>query len=139
MKQSPKKVIIDASAMLSLIFPDEEISSYHQQIFDQFQNNTVKCIAPPLLKIEVANALKNGVKRKRLTPDIATQIFQKFLQLPIEYKSEDASAALSLAIRHDLSVYDAIYLAQVIQLKLELITRDKKLDQVKNVVLSIKK
>lgn len=123
-----RSVIIDSSAILSHILPDESLSKKFTQIFKLYQQNKLDFIAPDLLKIEVGNTLKTAIIQKRLTLKLATQILNQFLLMPINYiKDINHPAVFKLTITHNLTFYDAIYLHLSLTNQAPLITLDKKL------------
>ncbi|MBU1071519.1 type II toxin-antitoxin system VapC family toxin [Patescibacteria group bacterium] len=121
-------VVIDSSAILSYLLPDESPPKKISHTFQLYQQNKLNLIAPELLKIEVGNTLKTAILQKRLQPKLAKQILKQFLLLPIRYTYQiNYLATLNLTIKHNLSFYDALYLhlSQINQVPL--ITIDKKL------------
>ncbi|HEX7017599.1 MAG TPA: type II toxin-antitoxin system VapC family toxin [Patescibacteria group bacterium] len=122
-----KKVIIDASVWLAHILPDEDTSKKEEQVFEEFYNKQLTVLAPPLLKLELANGLSSAVKSQRLLWYGADELLDFFLQLHLEYIDVELSKALHLSTDYNLSVYDAMYLALAQDFSAELITDDKKL------------
>lgn len=120
--------IVDASAMLSLLLPDEQPIS---QLLKILQNNDdyPQLIAPDLLSYEILNSLKTAVIRKRLHQKLAKDLFQDFTQLQIQFLKPDFPKSFSLAIKHNLSIYDAVYLALSLEYKSPLISLDRKLQK----------
>lgn len=113
-----KRVVVDASYILSLLLPDENLdpTSVPSHMF-----------APTLLPYEVANGLRSATSSKRITLKLATALYQEFNKLPITYKTIDFSQVLKLAIQVKLSVYDASYLLLSRDKNLPLKTYDKQL------------
>ena len=71
-------------------------------------------IAPVLLHMEVANALRKQMVRQGLSLFGALALFQRFLQFPVDLRSPPGltEEALRLAATYNLpAVYDAHYLA----------------------------
>jgi predicted nucleic acid-binding protein len=70
-------------------------------------------VAPAHWPIEIANALRSAVRRGRLDDDGVQQVRPRLDLLPVEIVPVELSTALGsmhLARKHDLSVYDAVYL-----------------------------
>jgi len=85
--------------------------------------------APGLWGVEIANVLRTACKRQKLDALRAQMILAEIMELPIRIDENPARAGevLALALRHDLSAYDAIYLDLALRLKLPIATRDENL------------
>ena len=118
--------IIDASFLLNRLL-DERPNLKVFDILNQFEDKEISLYAPFILKIEVCNALKSAVKQNRRTTKEVYIIFEAFLDMGIIFKTPDYKQTLQLSIKHDLSYYDALYLALSKQLHHPLLTLDKKL------------
>ena len=88
-----------------------------------------RAIAPALLTWEYTNVLRTACKRGRLTAQDAQQAIAWLKRLPIDTDTSapDAGMLLSLALRHDLSSYDAVYLELALRLQLPIATADSDL------------
>ncbi|MDP2226624.1 MAG: type II toxin-antitoxin system VapC family toxin, partial [Moraxellaceae bacterium] len=86
-------------------------------------------VAPALLGLELANVLRTACKRQRIIASQAQDILARLSQLPIEVDARPAEASqlLSLALRYDLSSYDAAYLELALRLQLPIATQDEAL------------
>jgi predicted nucleic acid-binding protein len=125
--------VIDASAILNFIMPDEKTNPIISKIFKAYQQNKNTLVAPRLILYEVANALNSAIIRKRTTFPIAQKILQKFSKLPILYLEINELKTLTLANQNQISFYDASYLHLSQKLKCPLITLDKKLAKLSHV------
>lgn len=84
-------------------------------------------VAPDLLGYEVANALVVGA---RLPTDVAVGTYRRFADLGIEQFVSGAAeleAAMELAARFRVSVYDASYVVLAGALECRLVTADRRL------------
>ena len=103
--------MIDSSISIAWCFPDEQ-DEYSQAVLDTLVSE--QAFVPDLWRLEAANTLLVGERRKRSTQaDMVT--WPGFLAaLPIvvdeETKEHAFGATMSLARDHDLSAYDAAYL-----------------------------
>lgn len=121
------KVVVDASIILSRIMPDEIVSTmFEDEYMDHIKKNIV-FIAPKLLSFEILSALKSACKSKRLDIDLALDLYNNFDELDIRYLEIDLSKVISLALKYNLSTYDAVYLRLAIENKCRLLTLDKQL------------
>ncbi|TKW65447.1 MAG: type II toxin-antitoxin system VapC family toxin [Paracoccus denitrificans] len=85
--------------------------------------------APPLIYIEVANALWSAVRRQRLLPEEAADALDLITRAPLRQAGEDASLAaraLQLSLLLDHPVYDCSYLALAIRHKVPVVTADRR-------------
>ena len=82
--------------------------------------------APALLELEFVNLLRTACRRGAMTVVVAREIVDLVMQLPIHIDKERVAPAalLSLALRHDLSSYDAAYLELALRQQLPIATRD---------------
>lgn len=83
-------------------------------------------VAPVLWPMELANVLRTTCRRGRLTAQQAQKMVQQLALLPIEIDPTPARPGLllSLALRFDLSAYDAAYLELALRLQQPIATRD---------------
>lgn len=112
-----KRVGVDASYVLGMLFPDEKTSTLPKK----------RMVAPALLEYEVVNAIKMAVVRRRIDDELAGELIREYKSWKIEYKTVELNGILEVALEHKLSVYDASYLWLAKELKTELLTWDKKL------------
>jgi predicted nucleic acid-binding protein len=117
---------VDASVVLAWLLRDPVPEAF-QQILDDHISGRDQAIAPELLWYEVANVLARGAD---LPPNAATEGFARFQALELETYSlgpADYQAALQLALKHRLTMYDASYLALARALGVRFLTSDRKL------------
>ncbi len=85
--------------------------------------------APSVIDFEVANA---ALKKIRAHPDGRANILSlhaNYLAYPLEIRGIDQAACILLAHDQALSVYDASYLWLALEMKIDLVTLDAKLDK----------
>ena len=82
--------------------------------------------APALWQLEFANVLISACKRGALDAQGAHEVIEQIAALPImvDRDTPGPAAILSLALRHDLTSYDAAYLELALRLQLPIATRD---------------
>ena len=87
-------------------------------------------LVPQLWRLEVRNCLLVATRRARLTAGTAAHRLEALRALPIRTDSQpDLAVALTLAERHRLSFYDAIYLELAKRHAAPIATLDKALAQ----------
>lgn len=119
--------VVDASVVLKWFLPESD-GAAADFLLEQFLNNEVELLAPELILIEIASALwKRALLRKELSGAEAALIYQDFLTLPLSFvpSSELASAALQFALKHQHSVYDALYCALALERRCDFVTADR--------------
>ncbi len=89
-----------------------------------------KALVPALWQLELANVLKTACTKGRLSHAQARQILDALAQLPIEVDSDTPPGQrqlFELAMRFNLSSYDAAYLELAMRHGLPLATQDEQL------------
>ena len=74
-------VVIDASAVLARLLPDEETPTEVKKVFQLYQADKLNLTAPNLLPYEVANALRSLVQSNRISAVLASSLLKNFLRL----------------------------------------------------------
>lgn len=122
-----KQVVVDSSAILAYIFPEEELPKDIQNIFNRYKRNEVDFYAPDLLQLEVANALRSSFLSKRATKEELLQYFKDFQGIPIYYENPDLEEAFENSLKHKMRIYDSIFFTLAESKKVPLISLDKHL------------
>ena len=89
-----------------------------------------KALVPPLWQLELANVLKTACTKGRLSHPQARHILDALAQLPIEVDTgvpPGHRQLFELAMRFNLSSYDAAYLELAMRHGLPLATQDEQL------------
>jgi predicted nucleic acid-binding protein len=130
MSPSSRLVVVDASVVLKWQFDDEECVSQAVAFRDDFYlRGAIRVIAPQLLAYELANGIVAAARKKRISPDKAAEAMSNLLELGVELREVEPLLFLELALRYNLSAYDAAYVALAQSEKCELWTGDKALYQ----------
>jgi predicted nucleic acid-binding protein len=124
-KAKPATFVLDGSVTVAWFFEDEA-DAYAEAVEDSLTEATA--VVPSLWRLEVANALLMGERRKRTTEAKVTQFLVLVGALPISVDDETVARAwsetLNLARAQNLSVYDAAYLEVAERRGLPLATLD---------------
>lgn len=83
--------------------------------------------APEIARVETANTLRRMERAKEITTAEANAAYEDLLQLNMEMFSFDPFAERVWELRHNLTSYDAWYIAIAEALRLPLATLDKRL------------
>jgi predicted nucleic acid-binding protein len=121
--------VVDASVVLKW-FLREADSAAADLLLEKFLNDEVELLAPDLMLVEAASALwKRAMIRKDLSTDEATLIYRDLLTLPLSLIASGivADAALQVALKHNHSIYDALYCALAIERRCDFVTADRAL------------
>lgn len=105
-------------------FLEDQASLYTEAVGRRLEED--RAIVPALWQLEFANVLRSACKRKRIVASQAQEIIEQICGLPIEVDTATPGPAelLALALRYDLSSYDAAYLELALRLQLPIATKD---------------
>jgi predicted nucleic acid-binding protein len=121
-------VVLDSSVTLAWIYADETTEPV-REVFQMLSQNGAW--VPELWRLEVANVLEMGVRRKRHDAKFRDATLADLSQLPIQVDVETDKqawgATLHLAERHQLTLYDAAYLELALRRNLPLATVDQEI------------
>lgn len=118
--------VLDASIALAWLLPDEQAEQAEKVIL---QAMLAEPISPALFSLEVANALRSNIKRRRIDVGYRDKALEKLEKLSIAPDLESFDPVIleqtvRLSDKHDLTVYDAAYLELAIRLEAPLGTLD---------------
>jgi predicted nucleic acid-binding protein len=115
-------VVIDASAAVALLIdPGPEADAIASRIAG------IHLLGPGLLPFEVASVLRRRRNSGLLAPEQADHAHAKLLQLPIDLWDWEALAERAWKLGHNLTSYDAAYVALAELTNSPLITRDTRI------------
>jgi predicted nucleic acid-binding protein len=121
-------LVLDSSVTLAWIHGDE-LTGAVRATFDQVTE--AGAWVPSFWRLEVANVLEMGVRRKKHTADFRDATLADLAVLPIRLDPETDrqawGATVRLAATHALTTYDAAYLELALRRGLPLATLDKDL------------
>jgi predicted nucleic acid-binding protein len=124
-----REFVLDASFALRWCFEDEA-TAQTESLLTTLQNQEALAWVPGIWRYEMLNGLGKGVIRGRLERAKAFLLWQEIQILPIRTVDMPVDEKpLELALKHNLSVYDASYLSLTQIRKLPLATADGKLQQ----------
>ncbi len=117
--------VLDASLTLQWFLEDEAGREYSLAVLASLSEK--RALVPLLWFYEVGNGLLMAHRRKRISSDQMGGFLARLAALPIDAARETATEILelpSLARSHNLTNYDAAYLALAIRSRLPLATTD---------------
>ena len=119
--------VVDASVVVKWVLPEED-QAHAFLLQELYQDEEIDLVSPYLLIAEIGNVLWKRVRRGELPRHAAIRCFQQLLKdSPILLDSPAVTlSALHLAMAHDQTVYDCLYLALALEQRCDLITADAK-------------
>jgi predicted nucleic acid-binding protein len=118
-------LVLDCSATMAWVYGDETTQAI-RAVFEAVAGNGA--LVPALWRLEVANVLEMGVRRKRHDAAFRDATLADLAVLPIRLDPETDrhawGATAQLAARHQLTLYDAAYLELARRAALPLATLD---------------
>ena len=128
LRPTQMSLVLDSSITMAWVYSDETTAAV-KEVFDLLSQGGGW--VPGLWRLEVANVLQMGVRRKRHAADFRDATLADLAQLPIQVDGETDQqawgATLHLATRHQLTLYDAAYLELALRRNLPLATLDQDL------------
>jgi predicted nucleic acid-binding protein len=110
--------VVDASAILEILRHSDVGVDLALQLED------VDIHAPHLIDVEVASALRRWVARGEMTATGALHAFDEFIDMPLQRHPHTHLLPVIWKHWHNLSAYDACYLALSMYLGAQLMTVD---------------
>jgi predicted nucleic acid-binding protein len=116
-------LVIDASVASAWCFRSER-SDYTEAVLEAVLTK-LEAAAPAILAYELRNTVLTGVRRQRISRDDVAEFLNTFRRLPI-HLTEPVSYdyIFDLALRHQLTYYDAAYLDLALREALPLASLD---------------
>jgi predicted nucleic acid-binding protein len=123
-----RDIVIDSSVAVKW-FLNELNSAEALAILNDFQLNNLSLLAPDFIYAELGNVMWQRVKRKALAVVDAQDFVDKIIKIKFTLTSTATllGDAYQLAVAHERSVYDSLYLALSIREQCQLVTADEKL------------
>ena len=116
------RVVCDASALVALLL---DSGSDGRWATDELSGADLA--APSLVAYETANIIRRHERAARISGDQAAQAHTDLLDLPIEHWPYELLAPRAWELRHNLSSYDASYVALAELTSATLVTLDRRI------------
>jgi len=116
--------VIDASALSAYLLREEGFEEIRKFIVEGV-------VSVGLVVKEVANAILLAYKRGRIKLEEAGRAFEalnSLLNVNVKIEGQEAllREAFDIALKHEVTIYDALYIALARKRKVELISRDER-------------
>ncbi len=121
--------ILDASVAAKWILKDESYANQALALLEDYRLGHVNLLAPDHIYYEVASAVRNAVRMRRLNENAGRDAIEDFQALRISTISQEflLRRAFAISILTDCSLYDGLYLAASVLFKRDLIYADNRL------------
>jgi predicted nucleic acid-binding protein len=113
-------IVVDASALLEVLLNTSAGSVVARRLFTE--NETLH--APHLLDVEIAQVLRRYAMTGELTPTRGLQALEDLADWPLTRYPHDLLLPRIWELRHNVTAYDAAYIALAEALSVPLLTRD---------------
>ena len=124
--------VLDASVIVKW-FVNENDSDKALELWSEHASNEIKIIVPSLIILEVINSLRYKGNNEETLLEVNKTLWNS--DLKIENVNEQIiQKAITIAKKYDLTIYDSIYEAIAQFYGCQLITADKELFKIPNVV-----
>lgn len=117
--------VVDASVAAAWMLPDEQNDFADRLVLDL---HSAPGLVPSLFWFEARNLFLMAERRGRIAAGEAIATMQRLRRMPLQDAGSGSdTAVLELAIKHNLTPYDACYLTLALDRKLPLASFDKRL------------
>lgn len=109
--------VVDTSALIRLFVPDGPVPGGLEAFFHEVETGRSRALAPELLVAETANVVLKKQRLGELNLEESRSLLRDMVSMPIELLPHLplAEDAYNLALEHELSVYDALFLALALE------------------------
>ena len=127
-----QKKVVDASVIVKW-FVQEQFSDKVVGLMDKHAKGEVLLIAPELLFIEVLNALRYKKVNNSFLSNVNKTLWNAQFKI-IPLNDSLLQTALAISLKEGLTIYDSVYVAIAEAENCQMITADKELYKIPNVV-----
>ncbi len=123
------RFVVDASVVIKL-FADEPLSDVADALFARFaRERDMHFWVPDFFFVECANILWKHVRQSKISEAKAERCLRRLVEMELHAVAAEQIVvdALSLAMRYDISAYDASYVAVARLVDAPLVTADERL------------
>jgi len=120
------RYVLDCSVAVKWSIP-EPLTEQASRVLDQHRAGTLTFAAPEIILAEFGHTVKKRIASRELSREAGQQIWDDFLLLPIETvpTRDIAATAFPLAVAHNATFYDALYIALAERENVHVLTADE--------------
>jgi predicted nucleic acid-binding protein len=118
-------VVVDSSVVVAALVDTGANGAWAENILERDD-----LYAPELLRVETANVLRRLERGKEITEQEANAAFEDLMELDVELHAFEPFSERVWELRHNVTSYDAWYVALAEALNLPLATLDERLTKV---------
>lgn len=118
-------LVVDASVVVELLLRTAAADAIGGRLFGGGGRDSLH--APQLIDVEVTQVLRRYVMRGELSADHGGELVALLQRLPITRHSHGPLLGRMWLLRHNLTAYDAAYVALAEVLRATMVTRDERL------------
>lgn len=117
-------LVVDASVAVKWL-----VHEVHTRAALRLRDREADLVCPDLLFLEVGNVVWKKVRAGEIDGPLGRRMVDAILDAPLRVEPSVAllPAAWEIALRHDRTVYDGVYLALAVALDARLVTADRRL------------
>lgn len=127
-------IVVDASIIVDLLL---DVTPYSQIITNRIKEESPNIFAPHLIDAEVAQVLRRFDMRGIISASRAGSALEDLLKLPIIRYPHAPFIERAFSLRHNVTIYDALYLVLAEALEVPLLTCDHAFTQISNVNVEV--
>ncbi len=116
-------IVVDASALLEVLLRTPVAEAVERRLFASRQTMH----APHLIDVEVAHVVRRYAAAGEMGPERGVAALGDLADMPLRRYSHDFLLPRVWALRHNLTAYDAVYVALAEALDAPLLTRDQRM------------
>ena len=116
-------IVVDASALIELLLPTKDAVTVAERLFESGS----PLAAPHLIDVETAHALRRHARFGEIDNRDGRKAIDDLADLPIRRYPHEILLPRIWDLRHNLTAYDAAYIALAEVLDAPLVTRDRRL------------
>ena len=116
-------IVVDASALVEMLLPTDAGEAVSARLFDSGDS----LAAPHLIYVEAAQVLRRYARAGEIDGRRGREATADLADMPIRRYPHDVLLPRVWELRHNLTAYDAVYVALAEALDVALVTRDRRL------------
>ena len=115
-------IVVDSSVIVAALFSTSDEGAWSERVIEDGS-----LFAPELLRVEVTNIIRRLERAKEITEQEANAVYADFMELDLSLHAFEPFSERIWELRHNVTSYDAWYVALAEALSLPLATLDSRL------------